>query len=136
MGSHINPHLNILVQLAKVDGSADDSELELIRRIGSSKNLSDEDIEFAISTSEESDFVHDVSEFSLEEKLELIYNLVLVMKADGIVHKEEMKFCLKVIQKMGFKDEALFELVSNTRVEGSDQVDKDEILKNAATFLK
>ena len=87
-------HINILVQLAKVDGKAFESELTVIRKIGSSKLISDEDIENAIATADASDPVPDVSHFSEEEKLELIYDLVEVMKADGIIHKEEMKFCM------------------------------------------
>ena len=38
-----NPHLYILVQLAQIDGETDETELELIRQIGKSENLTDED---------------------------------------------------------------------------------------------
>ena len=135
MSKKINPHLNILVQLARIDGSADESELELIRQIGSTQDISDEDIEFAIKSTESSDTIEGVTEFSAEEKLELMYNLVLVMKADGIVHKEEMKFCLEVIKKMGFHEDALFELVSHTRVDESLNTDKADLIDRAKKYL-
>ncbi|MDH5399847.1 MAG: hypothetical protein OEX02_16970 [Cyclobacteriaceae bacterium] len=132
----INPHLNILVQLAKVDGQADESELLLIREIGSSNNISDEDIDDAIAKAETSDPIPDLSLLSKEEKLELMYNLVLVMKADGIVHKEEMKFCLAILRKLGFEDDALFELVSNTTVDEELHTDKTVLINKAKTFFK
>ena len=89
-----NPHLNILVQLAKIDGEADDSELELIREIGASKNVSDEDIENAIEMTEAEDTLPSLEELNHEDKIELMTNLVMVMKIDGRIDKEEMKFWL------------------------------------------
>ena len=129
-------HINILVQLAKVDGKAFESELEVIRKIGSSKLLSDQDIEKAIQTAEAFDPIPDVEHFSKSEKLELIYDLVEVMKADGIIHKEEMKFCLAMTRKLGFDEDALFELVSNTVVDESAPVSKEDIIKKAEQYLK
>lgn len=131
----INPHLNILVQLAKVDGQADHTELEIIRAIGKSKNLSDEDIESAIDLAEASDSVDSVSSFSPEEKLDLLLNLVLVMKADGIVHKEEMKFCLKLVRKLGYDDDALFDLVSHTKVDDELTYDRSLMIERANKHL-
>lgn len=129
-------HINILVQLAKVDGKAFESELSVIRKIGSSKLVSDEDVEKAIETAEASDPVPDVSSFSEEEKLELIYDLVEVMKADGIIHKEEMKFCLAMTRKLGFEEDALFELVSNTVVDTTSPASKEDVISKARKYLK
>ena len=109
-----NPHLNILVQLAKIDGEADGSELELIRQIGASDNISDEDIDHAIETTEIQDSIPSLEDFTDEQKIDLMTNLVLVMKIDGIVHKEEMKFWLRVIRKLGYGEDELFDLVSST----------------------
>lgn len=131
-----NPHVNILVQLSKIDGEADKAELEIIRQIGASKNISDEDIERAIETAEALDPILGLDHLSEEEKLELIFNLVLVMKADGIIHKEEMKFCLAIIKKLGFEDDVLFELVSNTVVDENLNTDKMVVIENARKFLK
>lgn len=107
-----NPHLNILIQMAKIDGEADSSELDLIRQIGASENVSDEDIVHAIETTSTEDTIPSLENISAEDKVNLMTNLVLVMKIDGIVHKEEMKFCLKVIKKLGYDEDALFDLVS------------------------
>ncbi len=129
-------HINILVQLAKIDGHASESELELIRRIGGSRFISDVDIEKAIKIAETSDPIPDLTHFSHEQKLEMMYDLVAVMKADGIVHKDEMKFCLSMTRKLGFQDDALFELVSNTTVNDDVPADKAKFLEVAKKFIK
>ena len=131
----INPHLNILVQLAKVDGETDDTELELIREIGKSNRLSDDDIETVIETTDADDHLPSLAEITVEEKLELMYNLVLMMKADGIIHREEMKFCLRVVKKMGFADEALYDLVSSTEVSDDLETNKDQLFESAKKYL-
>ncbi|MEM6524794.1 MAG: hypothetical protein AAGF85_06940 [Bacteroidota bacterium] len=131
-----NPHLNILVQLAKIDGEADGSELELIREIGASQNVSDEDVERAIEMTEAEDTLPSLTELSQEDKLELMTNLVMVMKIDGRIDKEEMKFCLKVLKKLGYDEDALFDLVSTTYVSNDKELDRDEIKGRAATYLK
>ena len=63
-------------------------------------------------------------------------NLVLVMKIDGRIDKEEMKFCLKVLRKLGYDDDALFDLVSTTYTEKSEQVNKDDIKERAEKYLQ
>ncbi|MEM7109750.1 MAG: TerB family tellurite resistance protein [Bacteroidota bacterium] len=131
-----NPHLNVLVQLAKIDGEADGSELELIREIGASQNVSDEDVEKAIEMTEAEDTLPSLTELSQEEKVDLMTNLVMVMKIDGRIDKEEMKFCLKVLRKLGYDEDALFDLVSTTYVSTNQELNKDEIKGRAAAYLK
>ncbi|MEM9299888.1 MAG: TerB family tellurite resistance protein [Bacteroidota bacterium] len=131
-----NPHLDILVQLAKIDGEADGSELELIREIGASKNVSDEDIEEIIDKTEAMGTLPSLGDLSQQEKIDLMTNLVMVMKIDGRIHKEEMKFCLKVLRKLGYDEDALFELVSTTYVSSENPLDREAIKKRAATYLQ
>lgn len=131
----LNPHINILVQMAKIDGETDTAELELIRQIGASNNISDKDIESIIETTEAMDTIPSLENLSREEKVDLMTNLVLVMKIDGRVHKEEMKFCLKVLKKLGYDEDALFELVSTTYTDAVSDVNMEDIRKRAEELL-
>lgn len=131
-----NPHLNILVQLAKIDGETDSAELELIRQIGASTNVSPEDIDQIIVNTAVEDSIPSLEHLPPEEKVELMTNLVLVMKIDGIIHKEEMKFCLKVLKKLGYDEDALFDLVSTTFVGSEQEVVREEVKKRAEKYLK
>lgn len=131
-----NPHINILVQLAKIDGETDEAELELIRQIGISNNVSPEDIDRIIAKTAAEDTIPSLEHLTREQKIELMTNLVLVMKIDGRIHKEEMKFCLKVLKKLGYDEDALFDLVATTFVAPDQELSKDEIKGRAEKYLK
>lgn len=131
----INPHLNILVQLAKIDGETDEAELELIRQIGSSEQLSDTDIDTVIESTKASDSIPSLENFSPDEKATLMANLVMVMKIDGKIQKEEMRFCLDVIRKLGYNEDTLFELVSTTYVNPSKEESLKELMIRAKEHI-
>ncbi len=130
-----NPHLDILVMMAKIDGETDSSELELIRQIGASNNVSSDDIDSIIENTASDQSIPSLLELSKEEKVELMTNLVMVMKIDGRIDKEEMKFCMQIIKKLGYEEEALFDLVSSTYVDPSKTIDKEEIKQRAEQYL-
>jgi uncharacterized tellurite resistance protein B-like protein len=130
-----NPHLNILVQMAQIDGETDDTELELIRQIGKSENLSDADIDRVIASTDHNQGIPSVENFTDQQKLELITNLVLVMKIDGIVHKNEMQFCLDMVDKIGYNKEAFFKLVSSTTNDIKSEKDILDIKEKAKALL-
>ena len=93
-----NPHLNILVMMAKIDGETDQAELDLIRQIGASSNVSSEDIEDIIEKTEADQTFPSLTNLSKKEKVELMTNLVLVMKIDGRIEKEEMKLFVSLLE--------------------------------------
>jgi len=129
-----NPHLNILVQMAQIDGESDETELELIRQIGKSENLSDDDIDKIIDTTNHDGGIPSIENLSEKDKLELMTNLILVMKIDGIIHKNEMQFCLDMIDKIGYDQDAFYELVSSTT--NDIQSDKDiQVIRDKAKTL-
>ncbi len=133
---NINPHINILVQLAKIDGETDSAELELIRQIGASNKVSDEDIESIIKQTAAEDTIPSLEHLSREEKVSLMTNLVMVMKIDGKIHKEEMKFCMQVLKKLGYEENSLFDLVSTTYIDPRiEEVDIDKIRARAEKYL-
>mgnify|MGYP005999328923 CR=1 FL=1 len=62
-------------------------------------------------------------------------NLVLVMKIDGIVHKNEMQFCLGMVDKLGYDKDAFFELVTSTTNDIKSDSDIREIKEKAKSLL-
>lgn len=129
------PHLKVLVQLAKVDGTADDTELELIRQIGSSNNVSSEEIDEAIAEAEASDPIPSLDHLSVDDRFELLYNLVLVMKADGIIDTEEVKFCKAMVRKLGFQEDVLQDLIEHSPDEDPDGTHQQEINSRARKYF-
>ncbi|MDX1627240.1 MAG: TerB family tellurite resistance protein [Fulvivirga sp.] len=130
-----NPHINILVQMAKIDGETHEAELELIREIGTSSSVSDEDIDDIIEKTEAADTLPSLEHLSKKDKVDLMTNLVMVMKIDGKIHKEEMKFCSNVIKKLGYDEDALFDLVSTIYTDANIEVNESEIRKRAEKYL-
>ncbi|WP_185152570.1 TerB family tellurite resistance protein, partial [Fulvivirga aurantia] len=119
----------------KVDGEVDVAELELIRQIGVSSKVSDADIDEIIDKTEAADIIPSLSKLPREEKINLMSNLVMVMKIDGKIHKEEMRFCFRVLKKLGYPEDALFDLVSTTYIDSRAEVDIDKIRARAEQYL-
>ncbi len=129
-----NPHLNVLIQLAKIDGETDGSELELIRQIGASQNVSDEDIDRVLQDAEKMDALPPLEHWTQEEKVELMIDLVLVMKIDGKIDKEEMDFGLKVTRKLGYNDDALIQLVSQIDEYSQEPITRELIKERVLSY--
>ena len=77
----IQQRICALTQLAKVDGSFAATEKSLIMRIGKSHGMSEEDIENILFSSEED---IDWQSFGVDEKFDLLYDAILVMKVQYI----------------------------------------------------
>ncbi len=130
-----SPHLNILVQLAKVDGEADPSELKLIKLIGLSKMISEDEIETVIKKAEATDPIPSVEDFSESEKMEILANLIRVIKADGIIHKEEMKYSMALVKKMGYSEDVIIEFIGNTTIGTDEDSEDDQLPMKIKAFL-
>jgi uncharacterized tellurite resistance protein B-like protein len=103
----IQDHLTALTQLAKVDGSFAETEKSLIMRIGKSNGLTEKQIDEIIASSEGS---LDTNALNYDEKFDLLYDAILVMKVDGQVLNEEVKYCEVLAEKLGFELRAVMEM--------------------------
>lgn len=106
-----NPHLQILSQLARIDGETSESELKLIHEIGASKYVTREEVDEIMSGVNKESTIPSLDALTVEEKVELITNLVMVMKADGRIELREMNFCFDIIKKVGFSETLFINLV-------------------------
>jgi len=90
-------HLNeraLLAYLARGDREVHPSELDYIYKIGRNFGFSDEEIERIIVT--ENNEFHVTIPQTKSEKLALIYDLLFIMIADGIVSAEEVAIISRV----------------------------------------
>ena len=106
-----NPHIQILMQLARIDGDTSESELKLIREIGASKYVTRDEVDAILSDVDKESIIPSLEVLSDEEKVDLITNLVMVMKADGRIELREMNFCFDIIKKVGFSETLFINLV-------------------------
>jgi len=99
------------MQLARVDGETSEAEITLIKEIAKSKYVSDDAVSEAYALAQKEDRIPSVEFLSFEEKVDLLTNLVLVMRADGRIELREMDFCFDVVKKIGFSETQFFNLV-------------------------
>ena len=101
--------LSVLIKLALQDGSIDQSERDLILRIGTAHGLSKAEVEDIIQNPKKEINFEKLSD---EERFEILYNLVHLMKVDGEIFDEEISYCMKLTRKLGFPLEAIMDLYS------------------------
>lgn len=126
-------HLNILVQLAKVDGVVVQDEIDLIKHIGDVHGLSSSEISACFDNPEDVSGLKDLTD---DEKYEYIYNVVQLMKIDGRLYKEEINFCAKVASKLGYDEEVLLELMLKIYSDPDITTDKDTLKSTIQKYLK
>lgn len=129
----IRTHLNLLVQLAKIDGVVVQDEIDLIKQIGQANGMSSVDISACF---EDPNLVEDLSSLPDDDKYEYIYNIVQLMKIDGRLYKEEIKFCAKMASKLGYNEDVLLELMLKIYSDPNISADKESLKSTIQQYLK
>jgi uncharacterized tellurite resistance protein B-like protein len=129
----IRTHVNLLVQLAKIDGVVVQDEIDLIKQIGEANGMSSDDISACF---ENPNLIEDLSSLSRDDRYEYIYNIVQLMKIDGRLYKEEIKFCAKTASKLGYNEDVLLELMLKIYSDPNISADKNSLKKTIQQYLK
>ena len=126
--------LSILVNLARADGNISEKESALIRQIGIAHGMSLQEITAVIQAPENT---HNLSSLTPDDKFEYMYNIVQLMKVDGRLSENEIKFCTKMASRLGYDEAVLFELVTkiytDPKASGDRQALKDKVQKYLRT---
>jgi uncharacterized tellurite resistance protein B-like protein len=93
-------HIRNLLLMANSDNNISKSEIQVIYDIGIEKGLNTEEIKDIIRDDSEKKLI---TPENVEDKFEQLYDLVLVMLADGIIEEDEIEFCTNVAEKFGFR---------------------------------
>ena len=99
--------LNVLATLAAADGDVDQTEIDLIHKIGKSNGLDREQIDSIIDAPED---VSDFSDLNADERFDLLYWVIQLTKIDHKVFNEELLYTQQVASKLGYPLEAVMEL--------------------------
>ncbi|MEN8247704.1 MAG: hypothetical protein ABFS32_02130 [Bacteroidota bacterium] len=114
---NIKKQLNILVQLAKADRDYDQEEKLFIRDFGKKYNISRSELE---EIERNPDYFTDISTFTLDEKVEALYNAVRLAKVDRRILPNEIIYCQEIAYKLGFRRsviDAILPLVTDQPLE-------------------
>lgn len=99
--------LRTLIALAAADGELGEKERHFILSIGLANHLMVAEVLplFALPATSAKDVV------LTRNKEELLLELVQLMQIDGNIYQAEMRFCAHVAARLGFREEAIFELM-------------------------
>lgn len=126
-------HLNVLVQLARIDGVVVQDEIDLIKHIGENNGMTSDEISQCF---EDPELIEDLTGLSDDEKYEYIYNIVQLMKIDGRLYKEEVRFCAKMASKLGYNEQVLLELMLKIYSDPDITTDKATLKSTIQKYLK
>ena len=119
--------LKLLISLAQIDGKVAERERNFITNIGKSNDLLTDQIETLFDQRHALIVPADLTD---DQKFEYLFSLVKLMKIDERMYKEEMLFCSKIAENLGYENQVMFELLLHVK---AGAMEKDEIinLKNS-----
>lgn len=106
--SYKKNHIRNLLALAKADGSIHPKEETLLFKIGRRYGLKDRQIKNIIESNEE--HILNIPD-NHNDKMNLVYDLLLMMHADDKVANNEIKFFEDAVRKFGMKAEMVSWLI-------------------------
>ena len=120
-----NDHISLLAHLSKADNLVAAEEYEIIISIASELGISSEE---ALAIIENPTKIPPLKELPSDDKFDALHNLIKVMKADGKIHRKEVKFAEKVALRLGYKPGVIADL--------SAYIFKDPAVNTKRAFLK
>lgn len=95
-------HIKNLLALAKADDHMHDKEVALLFRLGAKYGLKDWQVQNLIDSVEKHELI--VPD-NFNDRMNLLYDLLLMVHADGVVKKGEIEFCEDVAKRFNLKKE-------------------------------
>jgi hypothetical protein len=120
----IKTQLLALINLAHIDDEFDENEKNLIYVLGKANGVPEADIDKMI-TNPNTDFSIDT--LTDDDKFEMLYNVVQLMKIDREVYLSEIKYCEDLAVKLGYKKSVISELSSKIYSDPSITSDRDAL---------
>lgn len=110
-----------MIQLALVDNQFEDSERNFISDLANQSSISKEELNTIINEElKKKSFDLDLSDnLGFDAKIEILADMVRVMKADGKVYLSEIKFCEMIAKMFGFKEKSIGMLSQMLKHDGS-----------------
>ncbi len=106
--------IKLLVSLARVDGEIVERERSYILNIGHANEIKPSEI-LPLFTSSQEEIIP--SGLTDDEKFKYIFSLVQLMKIDGRLYREEIKYCSVVAAKLGYNEQVVFDLMLQVSAE-------------------
>ena len=124
--------MKLLINLAKVDGQVADKEKNHLIHIGRANGIYPDEIYPLFTQSHQVVVPEDLSD---DQKFDLIFSLIQLMKLDERMYREEIVFCGQVAAKLGYDKHVMFELLSQVKSGGMEENELESLKKITQKFL-
>ncbi len=114
--------LKLLISLAQIDGKVAERERNFITTIGRANDILPDEIEPLFDQRHELVIPGDLTD---DQKFDYLFSLVQLMKIDERMYKEEMLFCSKIAENLGYNNDVMFELLLHVK---AGVMEKDEVM--------
>ena len=121
-------HVKNLVGLALADGNRDEDEMSLIFAISLKGGLTQSELKRIFDRPESIEFT---PPDSFRERIEQLYDMVLLMMIDGEIHEKEMDLCKLTAIRLGFKSKIIDKII----LELIDKIERGIVAEEALTRL-
>ncbi|MFZ5999014.1 MAG: hypothetical protein ACOYW3_00765 [Bacteroidota bacterium] len=128
--SYKKNHIKNLLALSRADGHMHEKEEVMLFKIGKKYGLKDRQIKEILDSKEKAQInVPD----NYHDKMNVLYDLMLMVYADGVVEKNEIAFCEDVVKKFGMKKDVVKWMLTEVFDKGTPpRANEWEELKNEA----
>jgi uncharacterized tellurite resistance protein B-like protein len=125
--------MKLLISLAQIDGNVAEREKNYIINIGRANGIYPDEITPLFNKRHELTIPKDLDK---DQRFNMVFNLVQLMKIDERMYKEEILFCSKVAANLGYDQEAMFDFLLHvkTAAMGADEV--ESLKKITSRYLK
>ena len=106
--SYKKKHVRNLLALANVDGHLHDDEKALLFKLGEKYGLKERQITNILKSQKENELYIPDSD---DEKMDQLYDILLMIYADGVVDDNEVDFCKDMVAKFGYKESLVDKLL-------------------------
>ena len=130
---HAITQMKLLITLAQADGQVAEREKNYIINIGRANGIFPDEVNPLFLKQHE---VIIPDNLTVDEKFDCIYSLVQLMKIDERMYQEEIRFCSSIATKLGYEQEALFELMLRVKTSTQEESEINNLKKITSGFLK
>lgn len=102
-------HFLHLIQVANADGVVDEPELKMLHKVGKNLGLTDPEIDSMIESKESKVFN---PPYELEKRFHILYDVVAMALADGVLYESEKKLIRKLAIASSFNEADIEHLVN------------------------
>ncbi|MGK7391892.1 MAG: hypothetical protein ACNS60_16195 [Candidatus Cyclobacteriaceae bacterium M2_1C_046] len=125
--------LKLLVNLARADGKIAEEEKQYIFNIGIANNVDKQEVENMLKADQQDQLPVNLS---AEERFDILFKLVQLMKVDGKLFEEEIRYCSGIASRLGYREEVIFELMLEVKSGKMKSDDISDIREKTKKFLE